>query len=137
MLEISLTQVQSRVPVTVMHLKGDLDTTGCEVFDARAQEVVAAGAKDVLIDLTHVPFVSSAGIRSIHRLFYQLHPEGSAEHKRIMDEGIRQGTYKAPHMKLFNPSPRVFNLLEMMSMDMYIDILTGKEAELKEVVSVF
>ena len=137
MLEISVTQVQSRVPVTVMHLKGDFDSAGCDVFDSRSQEIVAAGAKDVLVDLTHVPFVSSAGIRSLHRLFYQLHPEGSEEYKRIIDEGIRKGTYKAPHMKLFNPSPRVFNLLEMMSMDMYIDILTGKETELKEVIAVF
>ena len=137
MLEISVTQEQGHVPVTVMHLKGDLDSAGSEVFDARSQEIVAAGARNVLINLTHVPFVSSAGIRSIHRLFYQLHPEGSDEHKRIMDEGIRKGTYKAPHLKLFNPSPRVFNLLEMMSMDMYIDILTGKETELKEVIAVF
>lgn len=137
MLEISVEQIQGRVPVTVMHLKGDLDSAGSEAFDARSQEIMAAGTTDVLVDLTHVPFMSSAGIRSLHRLFNQLHPEGSDEYKRIMDEGVRQGTYKAPHMKLFNPVPRVFNLFEMMSIDMYIDILTGKEAELKEVVNVF
>lgn len=137
MLEITVRQLQGRVPVTVMRLKGDLDSAGTEVFDARSQEIITAGAKDVLVDLTHVPFMSSAGIRSMHRLFNQLHPEGSEEYKRIMDEGVRKGTYKAPHMKLFNPSKRVLNLFEMMSMDMYMDILTGKEEELQEVIAVF
>ena len=129
MLEITVTQAQGRVPVTVMHLKGDFDTNGAEVFDARAQEVTAAGAANVLVDLTAVPFMSSAGMRSIHRLFYQLHPEGSEEHKRIMNEGVRMGTYKAPHVKLFNPAKRVLELLQLTSADMYIDILTGKEAQ--------
>ena len=126
MMEISITQAQGQAQVTVMHLKGDLDIVGCEVFDARSQEIFTAGATNVLIDLTDVPFMSSAGMRAIHRLFYQLHPEGSPEHKRIISEGIRKGTYKAPHMKLLNPTTRVLELLKMTGVDMYIDILTGK-----------
>ena len=129
MLDISVTQAQGRVPVTVMHLKGDFDTVGCEVFDARSQEVIAAGATDVLLDLTAVPFMSSAGLRAMHRLFYQLHPEGSEEHKRILNEGVRQGIYKAPHMKLLNPAPRVLEMLKLVGVDMYMDILTGNEAK--------
>jgi anti-anti-sigma factor len=126
MLEISATQAQGREPVTVMHLKGDFDAVGCEVFDACAQEIIAAGATNVLIDLTDVSFMSSAGMRAINRLFYQLHPEGSQEHKRIMNEGIRKGTYKAPHLKLLNPAERVLDLLKLTGVDMYMDILNGK-----------
>lgn len=126
MLEISVTQGQGKVSVTIMHLKGDFDTVGCETFDDRAQAIVTAGAQHVLVDLSAVSFMSSAGMRSLHRLFYQLHPEGSEEHKRILEEGIRKGAYKAPYMKLLNPAPRVLELLKLTGVDMYMDILSGK-----------
>ena len=125
MLEISLKQAQGRVPVTVMHLKGTFDTPGAEIFDASAAQVIAGGAKNVLVDLGKVDFMSSVGIRAIHRLFYQLHPEGTEEYQRIMNEGVRQGIYKAPHMKLLSPTARVLEILKMVGVDLYMEILTG------------
>ena len=129
MFEISLSQVKGRKPVTVMALRGDLDAYGADLFDSQAREVVAAGAKDVLLEMSEVPFMSSAGIRSIHNLFYQLHPKESEEYKRILNEGVRQGTYKAPHMKLLNPRSNVRRALEMTGLDLYMAILNGDQME--------
>jgi len=134
MLEILTTKAEGSVPVTIMHLHGDLDTVGADVFDSSAQEVIAGGAEDVLVDLSGVTFISSAGIRSLHRLFYKLHPEDSAEYKRILNEGIRQGVYKASHMKLRAPVSHVTDPLKIMGVDLYMEILNTSE---KEAVSTF
>jgi anti-anti-sigma factor len=123
--EVTISQAQGRVPVSILHLQGKFDANGSDLFDRRAREVVEAGALDVLIDMNQVEYMSSAGLRSIHNLFYQLHPEGSDEYKRIVEEGIPKGTYKAPHMKLLNPNKRVRESLRMVGIDMYTDILSG------------
>jgi len=123
--EVTISQAQGRVPVSILRLEGRFDTGGSELFDRRAKEVIEAGASDVLVDMSRVEFMSSAGLRCIHNLFYQLHPEGSEEHKRILDEGIRMGTYKAAHMKLLNPNKRVQETIRMVGIDMYMDILSG------------
>jgi anti-anti-sigma factor len=133
MLEITITHTNGRLPVAVMHLKGVFDAAGEHIFDAQAQDLVTNGARNVLIDMTDVSFMSSIGIRAIHRLFYSLHPEGSKEFQRILDEGVRQGSFKAPHLKLLNPSRRVCDILTMMGVDMYIDILTGTVQEAMDI----
>ena len=129
MFDVSIAQAEGDVPVTILYLKGKFDTTGADVFDARSQEILAAGAKDVLIEMSKVAFMSSAGLRSIHNLFYELHPEGTQEHERILEEGVRKGAYKAPHLKLLNPPKRVLESLKAVGVDMYMSILTGDELQ--------
>jgi anti-sigma B factor antagonist len=123
--EVTISQAQGRVPVSILRLEGKFDAIGADEFDRRAKEVVEAGAKNVLVDMSQVEYMSSAGLRCIHNLFYQLHPEGSEEYNRIIDEGIPKGTYKAPYMKLLNPNKRVQESLRMVGIDMYMDILSG------------
>jgi len=123
--QVTISQAQGRVPVSILQLAGKFDTNAADEFDRQAREVVEAGAKDVLVDMSQVEYMSSAGLRCIHNLFYQLHPQGSEEYNRIVNEGIPQGTYKAPHMKLLNPNKRVKESLRMVGIDMYMDILSG------------
>ena len=127
MFDVSLSQAQGRVPVTIMSLKGSFDSAGADTFDARTREIVDSGARDVLIDMGQVSYMSSVGLRSIHTLFYHLHPEGSEEYRLILEEGVRKGTYKAPHLKLLNPQKRVLESLKAVGVDMYMSILTGDE----------
>lgn len=129
MFEITISESNGKVPVTIMTLKGDLDTLGADVFDAQIQQIKNGNSKNVLVDMSGVPYMSSAGLRSIHNLYYTLHPEGSKDHKRIIKEGIRDGSFKAPHMKLLNPSKRVMELLEMVGVDMYMEILKGDKED--------
>jgi anti-anti-sigma factor len=125
MLEVTTTNAQGRIPVTILHFKGDLDSVGSEIFENSYSAAYEAGARAFLLDLSKLNFVSSVGIRAFHRLFYKLHPEGSEEYKRILDEGVGKGTYKAPYMKLLNPSKRVQDVINMVGMDMYIDVLSS------------
>ena len=125
MFEISTSEGYGHKAVAIIHLKGEFDAAAADQFDAQAKEMVDEGAEDVLVDLSNLTYMSSTGFRSLHNLFYMLHPEGSEEHKRVMDEGVRKGTYKAPHLKLLNPNKRVMDLLTMVSADMYLEIIQG------------
>ena len=120
-MEIIVSQAKGRVPVTIMRLKGDLDYLSADDFDAKARKAVENGAKDILVDLSGVAFMSSVGIRSLHQLYDLVHA-GESEEKKAVYKGILSGTYKAPHLKLLNPNQRVFESIKLIGLDMYIDI---------------
>ena len=128
-MEIIITQAQGRVPVTIMHLKGDFDYLSVDDFDAQARKAVENGASNVLIDLSGVRFMSSVGIRAIHTLYDLVHNAEPGE-KRTVYQGVRDGTYKAPHLKLLNPTKKVLESLKLISLDMYIDIFKDEREAL-------
>ncbi len=129
-MEITITQKQARVPVTVIHLKGDFDSYSAGNFDEEVLNAVQSGTMDLLLDLSKVPFMSSAGIRSLTTLYNLLNPVKSDEEKHEISQGIRTGTYKAPHLKLLNPSDRVLQVMKMSGLDMYLDIFTKENKAL-------
>lgn len=125
-MEIIISQAQGRVPITIMRLKGDLDYLSADKFDAEARKAVENGAKDILVDLSGVAFMSSVGIRSLHMLYDLVHADGSEEKKTVY-KGVLSGTYKAPHFKLLNPTQRVHDTLTTVGLDMYIDIFKDEQ----------
>ena len=65
-MQINFSKQESRVPVTVMKLAGNLDASNYAEVIAKAQDAYDEGARDLLIDLSEVPYVSSAGLMSLH-----------------------------------------------------------------------
>ena len=123
-MEFKVTQEQGRVPVTVIHLNGDLRSD--EELTQKAKEAFEAGARDILLDLTDVRFMSSAGLRALHAIFTMLREDKSEEE---INKGIAAGTYKSPHFKLLNPNKNVKEVLGLTGYDMFLDIHTNtKEA---------
>jgi hypothetical protein len=110
-----------------MRLKGDFDYMSVDAFDREAKNAWEKGGKNFLIDMSGVTFMSSVGIRSLHHLYDLLHP-ATAEETKAIHRGVLDGTYKAPHLKLLNPTKRVLDSLKLTSLDMYYDIL-GNEQE--------
>lgn len=118
-MELSVSQSHVRVPVTVLRPTGNLDASTYEQFEDRARAEIAGGAKDVLLDLTDVPYMSSAGLRALTNLFNLLHTEAEQADLR---KGMMAGTAKSPHLKLTGVSKRVIDVLSMSGMDMFLDI---------------
>jgi anti-anti-sigma regulatory factor len=117
-----------QVPVTVMHVDGNIDSSTYEAFQAKADELIKNGAHYILVDLTHAPYVSSAGMRALQRIYDQLralHPDSDVSAEDVK-KGIGAGTYKSPRLKLLNPSKEAANTFEMTGFDMYIEIFTDK-----------
>jgi len=65
-MELEVSQKEGRVPVTVFRVDGDM---GAESSDSLIQQVDSAlqgGMRHLLLDLSNVSYVSSAGLKAIH-----------------------------------------------------------------------
>jgi anti-anti-sigma factor len=125
-MEIKVSKESGRVPVTVLHVDGNIDSSTYEKFQSAAKQLIDEGARYMLVDLSHAPFVSSAGLRALHSLFNELrsrNPDSNLSDEQ-MRKGISAGTYKSPHLKLLNLSPETKTAFETSGFDMYIDTFT-------------
>jgi anti-anti-sigma factor len=128
-MEVKVSTENGRVPVTVMHVDGNIDSSTYEVFQSKAEELINNGSRYFLIDLSHAPFISSAGLRALHTLYNKLRsldPQANLSETEVR-KGISAGTYKSPHLKLLNLSKEARTSFEMGGFDMYIDTFTDKK----------
>jgi anti-anti-sigma factor len=109
---VMVSQAKGRVPVTVLQLQ-DLVTLGnsAEVEQA-ARQAFADGARDMVLDLSKAPAVSSAGIRVMMVI-----------HNMLGDNGRD----KTMHLKLVSPTPYVKDVLKLMSLLEYIEVFPSLE----------
>jgi anti-sigma B factor antagonist len=121
-MEITVSHEQGRKPVTVLHVKGNIDTDSYGQLQARAEEAFKAGTRDLLIDLAGVAYISSAGLRALHHIFILLRTDTPEESDAAMSKGLRDGTFKSPHLKLLNPSPTVLQVIKTAGFDMFLEI---------------
>ena len=127
-MEIKVSTESGRVPVTVLHVDGNIDSSTYEQFQSIAKKLIEEGARYLLVDLSYAPFVSSAGLRALHALFNELrsrNPNADLSDEQ-MKKGISAGTYKSPHLKLLNLSPETKTAFETSGFDMYIDTFTDR-----------
>lgn len=125
-MEIKVSKENGRVPITVLHVDGNIDSSTYEQFLSTAKKSIDEGARYILVDLSHAPFVSSAGLRALHTLFNDLrsrNPEANLSDEQ-MKKGISAGTFKSPHLKLLNLSPEAKSAFETSGFDMYIETFT-------------
>src|SRR5688572_26905115 len=127
-MEIKMDQHEGRIPVTVFHIDGNLDSNSHAELETQVRAAIETGAQYILLDLKRVPFLSSAGLHTIHILFMLLrskYPDVSDEQMR---KGINDGTYKSPFLKMCRPSANVKKVLEMGGFDMYLEIFPDVDA---------
>ena len=67
-MEINIEQVEGKVAVTILELHGNLDASNFEEVIDKARSVYESGARDLLIDLGDVDFMSSSGIVALHSI---------------------------------------------------------------------
>ena len=124
-IDLTVSTAQGRVPVTILHLRGNLDASTYEAVIDEAQKAYQAGARDMLLDLSEVPYMSSSGLvalQSIASLLRGEQPPDTSEGwaafraiQRDRDAGLQQ------HFKLFNPQPQVKKLLLTVGFQRYLE----------------
>jgi anti-anti-sigma regulatory factor len=108
-LNITASQIQGDVPVTILHLSGHLHgTTERDLLD-RARQAQEDGAKYLLLDLSEVEVLTSAGLRAIHNIFNMFTPK--TDRDVIRQHGDEP--YKSPYFKLVCPNPDVYYVLNI------------------------
>jgi anti-anti-sigma factor len=133
-MQISAEQIVANKIVTVIRLRGDFDLVGAQQFDQQISDMEESAASSILIDLSGVHFMSSAGIRSLNELFYTLHPYDQEKFRQEISPGIRSGTYRAPNLKLLKPSEMVANTLKMVGLDMYLEVFEDENTALQSFI---
>ena len=130
-MEITVNQAQGSVPVTILQPHGDLDASNFRDLIAKAKEACDAGARDIILDLSDTPYMSSSGIVALHSIAMMLRGEKPPDTEsgwgalrsidRDRDRGLQQ------HLKLLSPQPKVDNVLELAGFKQYLEIYTDLE----------
>lgn len=127
-MNISVSQAQGNVPVAVIKLDGQLDGQNYQELISKAQELYTAGARDFLLDLSDLTYISSAGLVALHSVALlsrgEVLPdsEGGWSAYRSMGRSAEAGMQK--HVKLLNPRSEVINVLDMVGFGNVFEIYT-------------
>jgi anti-anti-sigma factor len=123
-MEIKVSTENRRVPVTVIDVAGNIDSGTHMAFQKKAEELIKNGARYILVDLTDVPYMSSAGLRALSAILNQLRSANADISEEDMLKGINEGTYKSPHLKLLNLSKQTQTAFDTAGFDMYVETFT-------------
>jgi anti-anti-sigma factor len=96
-LKILSEEVQSDIPVTVFHLRGWLDAQSEGQLLEEARKASDAGAQYLVIDMSDLDTLTSAGMRALQKVYQVFTPK--AEQPKIV------------HLKLCNAPPHIYNVL--------------------------
>jgi anti-anti-sigma factor len=126
-MEISVSQEKGKVPVNVIHIKGDLDASSYLELVNTAQKLYNVGARCLLLDLTDLAFISSAGLASLHivtKMFRgeKSNPEDGWGTYKEIDRERESGLQK--QVKLFKPSPEVDKVLDTVGFKQFFEVFT-------------
>ena len=99
-----------------------------------AQALYGAGARSLLLDLTELKFISSAGLASLHiitKMFRdeKVTPEDVWDTFKKIDRERESSLQK--HVKLLNPSPEVDNVLDILGFKQFFEIYTDLEEAIR------
>ncbi|MFM8369690.1 MAG: STAS domain-containing protein [Chloroflexota bacterium] len=126
MLNIKSTTENARVPVTILKISGDIDSSNYQLFQSYADEKIAQGTQYLLLDFSEVKRISSAGLRVIHNLFNKLRDI----HKDVNDDELRKrmssGAYKSPYIKLTNLAPNVAEVFKLGGFEIYLEMFDDR-----------
>jgi len=127
-MNITVSQQQGREQVSVIHLDGRLDSSNYENLIDEAKKLYAAGARHLILDMTNLTYISSAGIvavQSTAKLFRgESLPDVEAGWNAIRSLDKERAGGKQQNVKLLNLSPKVQSVLDMVGFTAFFEIYT-------------
>jgi anti-anti-sigma regulatory factor len=127
-MNISVSQAQGKVPVTVIKLVGELDGQNYQELIAKAKEVYGDGARNFLLDLSDMTYISSAGLVAMHTVALLARgdalPDTEAGWSAIRSVGRMAGSGVQKNVKLLNPRDEVRSVLDMVGFSAAFEIHT-------------
>ena len=128
-MEISVTLHQGDEPIAIMQLKGDINGSNFMQVSDKAQELYMNPARNLIIDLSEVPGISSTGLVAIHKiaLLYSGTPQ---KEEQNIDPNRTHSSNARKHVKLLNPQPEVDKTLEQAGLKLFFKVFKDLESAL-------
>lgn len=126
-LNIAVSHMVGRVPVTVFRLEGRVNLSNSEKLEKMAREAHEYGMRYMLMDLSGVPSITSAGLRAILYTYRLLENNPASKSSPASLEPAPELISKSAHFKLFTPSPQVLKVLQTAGFETFIDIFENME----------
>jgi anti-anti-sigma regulatory factor len=134
-MNISISQVQGKIPVTVVKIDGQLDGQTYQDLINKARESYQAGWRDFLVDMTDLSYISSAGLVALHSLALMLKgeelPDTESGWSAYRSMSKTSGAGRQTHIKLLNPRSEVKSVLDMVGFTAVFDIFTDLDEAVK------
>jgi anti-anti-sigma factor len=124
-MQINVSQEQGRVPVTVFQIHGEITADTAGQFTSAAQTAIDEGTRNLLLDLSDVPYIASFGIRALSDVLKMLHEAGS-QSEADLRQALRDGKSRSKHLKLLKPNPQVVKVLETTGIDLLLEVYTDQ-----------
>ena len=127
-MEINVSQEQA---VTILQLAGQLDGQTYEALISKAREVIEGGTRNILLDLSDLTYISSAGLVSLHTITLMMRgetppdPEQGWSALKSMDRSRDGGVQK--NIKLLNPRPEIISVLDMVGFSAFFEAFTDRQ----------
>lgn len=101
---VQISQAQGRVPVTVFHLQDRVNLGNFAELEEAAKEAYKDGMRDLVIDLSQTPSLTSIGVRALVII-----------HKMLSAD-------RGKHLKLAGPIPVIREMLDVSGVTQYIEM---------------
>ena len=124
-MNINTSQVAGRVPVTVLNLQGDLDGSNYKDLIAKAQELYQAGSRHLILDMTQVSFMSSAGIMALHSTALLMQGDKAPDPEQgwaALHAATENTDSLQTSVKLVNLQPKVDRTVQLAGMKSFFEI---------------
>lgn len=132
-MEITVSFHQANEPVAVMNIKGNVDASNYIEIVNKAQEIYNNPVRNLIMDLSEVPFISSAGLVAIHKIAL-IYSGGKQEVEQEGKETRPDFTHNAnarKRVKLLNPQPAVDQTLETTGLKLFFKVFDNLDTALK------
>jgi anti-anti-sigma regulatory factor len=127
-MDISVSRARGVVSVAIIKLVGHLDGQNYQDLITKARELFGEGARDFLLDLSDLTYISSAGLVALHSLALLTRGEELPDTRagwaayRSMGRASEAGIQR--HVKLLNPRAQVTSVLDMVGFGNLFEIFT-------------
>ena len=106
---VQVSQTQGRIPVTVFHLQDRVNLGNFAQLEEAAREAYNTGTRDLVVDLSKTPSLTSIGVRALIII-----------HKMLSAD-------RGKHLTLSGPAPEIRDMLDIAGVTQYIDIYNTVE----------
>jgi anti-sigma B factor antagonist len=131
---ITISGFESPTAVSVLHLDGKLDGANYEILIDEAQNIYDTGTRDLILDLSKLTYISSAGLAAIHQVALMFrgerHPgwDGGWDAYHSIDRDRSRGTQQ--HVKLIAPPEPVQQVFDLTGFASLFDVFTDSQQAL-------